>query len=87
LSLPRAAVTMLFFDSIHPTSWVHQIIGDRVANEILASSGSARISLTAAPVLTPEPTFGLLTAGVIGAMVFLRWKRSRVGAPGVKIRE
>jgi len=36
---PEECSQTLFFDSVHPTSWVHQIIGDRVADEILASSG------------------------------------------------
>jgi phospholipase/lecithinase/hemolysin len=64
----------LFFDSIHPTSWVHQIIGDRIADQILGSSPSGILSATASGVQTPEPSTAVLVLSAAGILFFTRWR-------------
>jgi phospholipase/lecithinase/hemolysin len=63
----------LFFDSVHPTSWVHEIMGRRVADQILNNvSGQSYYTSTVAQTDTPEPSTAVLTIGAAAMLVVLR---------------
>ena len=69
---PASCSETLFFDSIHPNAWVHEIIGQRIADQILGLDAQ-RYQLTSTVLVnTPEPSTALLTlcglalAGVCG---------------------
>ncbi|MEJ7609288.1 MAG: SGNH/GDSL hydrolase family protein, partial [Bryobacteraceae bacterium] len=78
-STPSTCDSSLFFDSVHPTAWVHKIIGDRIADQILGGAGS-RLSYSmtaAADVATPEPASAVLTLSALTVLVVVRRRRSR----------
>lgn len=66
----------LFFDDIHPTTRLHQLVGDRIANQVQAAwpnsqAFAARTAQAVAPV--PEPaSFALVLVAAAGAMVARR---------------
>ena len=51
----------LFFDSVHPTAWVHEIIGNRLADQILGTSVVQVQYPTDAVVQNPEPATWVTT--------------------------
>jgi phospholipase/lecithinase/hemolysin len=67
----------LFFDSVHPTAWVHEVVGNRVADQILNSGSTQNLYSPAAETETPEPSTLVLgfSAGVF--FVVIRGRRSR----------
>ena len=73
-SQPESCSETLFFDSIHPNAWVHEIIGQRIADQILRVD-EHQFQLMSATVLleTPEPsTAALTTFGLLLAVVYRR---------------
>ena len=69
---PGSCDGALFFDSIHPSAWVHEIIGNRIADQISGTSSNS-FALSAAEVAeTPEPSTIALAGFGIGLVVFLR---------------
>jgi outer membrane lipase/esterase len=67
----------LFFDSIHPTAWVHEIIGARIADQLLGASSAAYLSSAAAEqVHAPEPSTIVLILSAAAALFVVRRKAS-----------
>jgi outer membrane lipase/esterase len=68
----------LFFDSVHPTAWVHEIIGNRLADQILGAQNPMFMSDGGLEVVeNPEPSTLLLTAGAIAVLACRRKIRAR----------
>jgi phospholipase/lecithinase/hemolysin len=66
----------LFFDSIHPTAWVHEVIGDRVADQIMGTS--PRLAYySPAEIQNPEPSTAVLTLSAIVLLALHRCHRCR----------
>jgi outer membrane lipase/esterase len=64
----------LFFDSVHPTAWVHEIIGNRVADEILGA-GSMQYSAVSESH-TPEPATAVMAVSAAAFLFVVRRRRS-----------
>jgi phospholipase/lecithinase/hemolysin len=62
----------LFFDSTHPTAWVHGIIGNRIADEVLGAGSMAMQYSAAAEAHTPEPATGVLTVSAAAILLLVR---------------
>lgn len=70
---PTTCGETLFFDSVHPTAWVHEIIGNRIADQILGVVSRQGDFLAAAEATeTPEPSTTLLTLGALGFFALRR---------------
>jgi phospholipase/lecithinase/hemolysin len=75
---PDLCSETLFFDSVHPTARVHQMLGNRIADQILGTSPLISFSTsTAAEVSNPEPSTAMLVLGAAGLMAFLRARRKK----------
>jgi outer membrane lipase/esterase len=70
---PGSCSSALFFDSVHPTAWVHEVIGNRVADQVLGPSMFSPAAAAAAE--TPEPSTGVLAAVGTGILFFVRGRR------------
>ena len=66
----------LFFDSIHPTAWVHEEFGNRLADQILGVHSRQSYSALADAAETPEPATAMLTFCAITVLVLARKRRS-----------
>lgn len=76
-SEPWQCSETLFFDSIHPNAWVHEIIGQRLVDQIMGESNLDRRTTSAVHVDTPEPSTFVLTCGALAlALVIRRGRRS-----------
>jgi phospholipase/lecithinase/hemolysin len=72
---PGTCEQTLFFDSVHPTAWVHEVIGNRLADQILGvtSSQVSYLSYTAAAgEHMPEPSTWILIISAGACLAFLR---------------
>jgi phospholipase/lecithinase/hemolysin len=67
----------LFFDSIHPSAWVHEIIGNRIADQILLESSQDFYLSSAATIHNPEPSTAVLTLSAVAALLVARRRRQR----------
>jgi phospholipase/lecithinase/hemolysin len=70
---PGLCQQTLFFDSIHPTTWVHQIIGQRIADQIWRDSAVPYFSSAEVRTETPEPAVSLI-AGALAVLIIVRRK-------------
>jgi phospholipase/lecithinase/hemolysin len=69
----RTCSQTLFFDSVHPTAWVHETIGNRLADQILGAQSLQAYSFSATVAQTPEPSTVLLV--LCGAVAFCGIRR------------
>jgi phospholipase/lecithinase/hemolysin len=73
---PGTCLQTLFFDSVHPTAWTHEIIGNRLADQILGTTSISLYSSTEAMVENPEPATWFTTACALVLAVAMRRRRS-----------
>ena len=66
----------LFFDSVHPTAWVHEVIGNRLADQILGTGGLQLYSSSDAMVANPEPATWVTTGCAVVVAIAMRRRRS-----------
>jgi phospholipase/lecithinase/hemolysin len=66
----------LFFDSIHPSAWVHEIIGNRIADQLLAATSPMYLTSTASEVQNPEPSTAF---AILSGIALLLYRRKRAG--------
>ena len=83
-STPETCETALFFDSVHPTARVHEIFGNRLADQILGLNSPQNDFVSAAQNEVPEPATALLTLGGLTVVACIR--RKRYSAERVKPR-
>ena len=80
-SEPYACGETLFFDSIHPSAWVHELIGNRLANDIrgqsLVSATVEMRSFAADSVHTPEPSTSVLILSAVTVIGFIRFRAAQ----------
>ena len=75
---PGTCDQTLFFDSVHPTARVHQMLGERIADQLLGTSPLISFSASrVAEVNVPEPSTATLVLGAMGMVFILRVRRSR----------
>jgi outer membrane lipase/esterase len=68
----------LFFDSVHPTARVHQMLGNRIADQILGTPSLISFSASRAPELSnPEPSTAILVLGAVGLFVLFRARSTK----------
>jgi phospholipase/lecithinase/hemolysin len=66
----------LFFDSVHPNAWVHEIVGNRLADQILGTDSMQRDAVSyVSEVNNPEPSTAILT--FTAAVILFRFHRRR----------
>ena len=70
-----ACASTLFFDSVHPTAWVHGIVGNRLADQILGIGSMQMDTAYVSEVNNPEPSTAFLT--LAAAVVLVRLHRRR----------
>ena len=73
---PEMCDQTLFFDSVHPNARVHGIIGNSIADQLLATSSPAYLSSDAREIQNPEPSTILLTLSAGVALLALRRRRA-----------
>lgn len=77
----------LFFDEIHPTTGLHKLVGNRVADQVLSAWPGSLSMLTSSSVpltANPEPsTYALVFAALVGGF-WTRRRRSRRGISPLK---
>jgi phospholipase/lecithinase/hemolysin len=74
---PETCDQTLFFDSVHPNARVHEIIGARLADQLLGVSSSAYLSVAAPEIQNPEPSALILVmSGGIALVALRRHRRS-----------
>ena len=71
-SAPETCSQTLFFDSVHPNAWVHEVIGNRLADQILGLASVQMQDLSAAETQTPEPSTAVLTLSAVTVVVIIR---------------
>ena len=76
-SNPSECRQTLFFDSVHPTAWVHEIFGNQLADELLGVGASSMQfdSSFAAAAQTPEPSTAVLILSATGLFAVIRTRR------------
>jgi phospholipase/lecithinase/hemolysin len=82
-SNPGDCSQTLFFDSVHPNAWVHEIMGNQLADQILgvgASSLGYEVMSANAAAQTPEPSTAVLILSATGLLAVIRTRRSRKAA-------
>jgi phospholipase/lecithinase/hemolysin len=80
-SEPAICGETLFFDSVHPTARVHEIIGNRLADQILGVDRMRLAYSSAANTHTPEPSTWVLVVSASAAGLLARLRgRSRTRA-------
>jgi phospholipase/lecithinase/hemolysin len=75
---PGTCGQTLFFDSVHPTAWVHGVIGNRLADQLLGTT-SMQLQLSSAGermLENPEPATWITTACALIVAVAVRRRRS-----------
>jgi hypothetical protein len=72
---PAACGEMLFFDSIHPTARVLEIIGNRLADQILGVSHMQSAYSSPANTHTSEPSTWVLVVSASAVLVLRRRRR------------
>ena len=75
-SNPGQCDQSLFFDSVQPTAWVHEIIGNRLADQLLGvGASSLQFDSFAAAAQTPEPSTAVLILSATGLFALIRTRR------------
>lgn len=75
-SAPETCDSALFFDSVHPTARVHEVLGNQIADQILGISRRQHDLFSAAETDTPEPGTSLLIfSGAAAIVALIRRKR------------
>jgi phospholipase/lecithinase/hemolysin len=74
---PGTCDQSLFFDSVHPTARVHEIFGNKLADQILGMGSQENHLSSAAEMQTPEPSTAVLTVSVLAVLAIVRQKRNR----------
>jgi phospholipase/lecithinase/hemolysin len=76
---PGTCDQTLFFDSIHPTGWAHEIIGNRLADQILGTGSlQSYYSSSGGVVENPEPSTAVLTLSAVALALAIRRRQLRV---------
>jgi outer membrane lipase/esterase len=73
---PALCEETLFFDSVHPTARVHQMLGNRIADQILGTSPLISFSTSSsAEISNPEPSTAILVLGA--GTIFVLFRKGR----------
>ena len=80
-SNPGLCSQTLFFDSVHPTAWVHEILGNEIADQILGVGASSLRdeAFSADAAATPEPSTAVLILSATGLFALVRSRRASCG--------